>query len=167
MGTPFTAEVRIISFNFPPKNWAFCNGQMMSIQQNQALFSLLGTSYGGNGTQTFALPNLQGRTPVHTGGTLGSVVGTVGGEEFHTLSLNEMPAHTHFQQAATANGSVATPAANLVAPATSIYHTATDLQAMASDVIGFTGGSASHENRAPFLVLNFIIALTGIFPSRN
>jgi microcystin-dependent protein len=167
VGTPFTAEVRIISFNFPPRNWAFCNGQLLSIQQNQALFSLLGTSYGGNGTQTFALPNLQGRTPVHMGGSLGSVTGTVGGEELHTLSLPEMPAHSHFQQAATANGSVATPAANLVAPGTAIYHGATNLQAMASDVIGSNGSGASHENRAPFLVLNFVICLFGIFPSRG
>ena len=157
----------MISFNFPPRGWAFCNGQLLSIQQNTALFSVLGTAYGGNGTQTFALPNLQGRTPVHTGGQLGNRIGIVGGEELHTLSLNEMPAHIHFQQAATAAGSVPTPTANLVAPGTSIYHSATNLQAMASDVIGFTGSSGPHENRAPFLVLNFIIALTGIFPSRN
>jgi microcystin-dependent protein len=167
VGTPFTAEVRIVAFNFPPKNWAFCNGQTMAISQNQALFALIGTAYGGNGVQTFALPNLQGRTPVHMGGSLGSVIGTVGGEEFHTLSLPEMPAHFHSQQAATANGSVATPGANLVAPGTSIYHSATNLQAMASDVIGFTGGGLQHENRAPYLVLNFAICLFGIFPSRG
>src|SRR5665213_1905073 len=98
VGTPFVAEVRMISFNFPPRGWAFCNGQLLSIQQNTALFSVLGTAYGGNGTQTFALPNLQGRTPVHTGGQLGNRIGIVGGEELHTLSLNEMPAHIHFQQ---------------------------------------------------------------------
>lgn len=167
VGTPFVAEVRIVSFNFPPRGWAFCNGQLQSIQQNAAMFAVIGTAYGGNGVQTFALPNLQARTPVHTGGQLGSAIGTIGGEEFHTLSLNEMPAHIHFQQAATATGSVTTPTANLVAPGTSIYHSATNLQSMASDVIGYTGGSMSHENRAPFLVLNFIIALTGIFPSRN
>jgi microcystin-dependent protein len=168
VGTPFIAEVRIISFSFPPKGWAFCNGQLLSIQQNTALFAVIGTAYGGNGIQTFALPNLQGRTPVHVGGHLGSSsIGTIGGEEMHTLTLNEMPAHTHFQQAATATGSVATPTANLLAQGTPIYHSATDLQPMASDLIGFTGGNQSHENRAPYLVLNFIIALNGIYPSRN
>lgn len=169
MGAPFVAEVKIISFSFPPRGWAFCNGQLQSIQQNQALFSLIGTSYGGNGIQTFALPNLQGRTPVHVGGQLGSTtIGTIGGEEFHTLSLNEMPAHPHGLQGVAAAGTVATPAGNFLAQtAPQAYHSAIDLKSMASDSIGFTGNSQSHENRAPFLVLNFVIALTGIFPSRN
>jgi len=168
VSTPFLAEVKIISFNFPPRGWAFCNGQLQSIQQNTALFSVIGTAYGGNGIQTFALPNLQACTPVHVGGPLGSTkIGTIGGKEFHTLSLSEMPAHIHSQQAATAAGSVTTPTANLLAPGSSIYHAATNLHPMASDVIGFNGGTLPHENRAPFLVLNFVIALSGIFPSRN
>jgi microcystin-dependent protein len=167
VSTPFTAEVRIMSFNFPPKNWAFCNGQILSINQNQALFSLIGTSYGGNGTQTFALPNLQGRTPVHMGGQLGNVIGTVGGEEFHTLSLNEMPAHIHSQQGTTTAANTNKPGTNLLAQGSDTYGPANNLQPMASDVIGFTGGGAQHENRAPYLVLNFMICLYGIYPSRG
>jgi microcystin-dependent protein len=170
VGTPFIAEVRIISFNFPPKGWAFCNGQLQSIQQNQALFSVIGTAYGGNGIQSFGLPNLQGRTPVHVGGRLGSTaVGTIGGEELHTLSLNEMPIHLHALQGVNQPGTVITPGTNFLAQSgvTPAYHSAADLQPMASEAITATGGSLPHENRAPFLVLNFIIALTGIFPPRN
>jgi microcystin-dependent protein len=167
VGTPFIAEVRIISFTFPPKSWAFCNGQTMAINQNQSLFSLIGTAYGGNGTQTFALPNLQGRTPVHMGGQLGNQIGTVGGEEFHTLSLNEMPAHIHAQQGTTAAGNTNKPGTNLLAQGTQTYGPPANLQPMASDVIGLTGGGAPHENRAPYLVLNFVICLNGIYPTRS
>jgi microcystin-dependent protein len=164
---PFIAEVRIISFNYPPRGWAFCNGQLQSIQQNNALFAIIGTSYGGNGVQTFALPNLQGRTPVHTGGSLGNVLGSIGGEEYHTLGLNEMAAHIHIQQGTTTAANSPKPGTNLLAQGSQTYGPATNLQQMAPDVIGFTGGGLPHENRAPFLVLNFIICLSGIFPSRN
>jgi microcystin-dependent protein len=168
VSTPFIAEVKIVSFNFPPKGWAFCNGALQSIQQNQALFSVIGTAYGGNGIQTFGLPNLQGRTPVHVGGPLGSTnIGTVGGEEFHTLSLNEMPVHLHMLQGVTQAGTSNKPGSNFLAQGTQAYHGQADLQPMAADVITSTGSNQPHENRAPFLVLNFIIALTGIFPSRN
>ena len=168
VGTPFVAEVKIISWNFAPRGWAFCNGQLQAINQNQAMFSVIGTAYGGDGIRTFGLPNLQGRTPVHVGGQLGSKsIGTTGGAEQHTLILGEMPAHIHSQQGTTQAASTDTPGGNLVAQGAQIYHAPADLQPMASDVIGFTGGNQPHENRAPFLVLNFIIALTGIFPSRN
>jgi microcystin-dependent protein len=167
VSAPFIAEVKIISFSYPPKGWAFCNGQLQAINQNQAMFSVIGTAYGGDGIRTFGLPNLQGRTPVHTGGQLGNSIGTIGGEEQHTLSLKELPAHIHFQQGTTQAASAETPGTNLVAQGTQIYHGPADLQPMASDVIGFTGGNQPHENRAPYLVLNFVIALTGIFPSRN
>jgi microcystin-dependent protein len=167
VGTPFTAEVRIMSFNFPPKNWAFCNGQTISIQQNQALFSLIGTAYGGNGVSTFVLPNLQGRTPVHTGGSLGNQIGTVGGEEFHTLTLSELPAHNHIQQGTTTAASSTAPGTNLLAQGSQTYGPPNNLQPMAPDVIGNTGGGTQHENRAPYLVLNFMICLYGIYPSRG
>jgi microcystin-dependent protein len=167
VGTPFTAEVRIISFTFPPRNWAFCNGQTMSLQQNQALFSLIGTSFGGNGVSTFALPNLQGRTPVHMGGSLGSQPGTIGGEEYHTLTLSELPAHNHLQQGTTAAANTTAPGTNLLAQGSQTYGPPNDLQQMAPDVIGYTGSNAPHENRAPYLVLNFMICLFGIYPSRG
>jgi microcystin-dependent protein len=169
VSTPFLAEVKIISWNYPPRGWAFCNGTLLSIQQNTALFAVIGTAYGGNGVQTFALPNLQGRTPVHTGGLLGSPnIGTIGGEEFHTLSTNEIPVHQHILQGVTQAGTVELPAGNFLAESGSqAYHGSANLQVMASGAIGTVGGSVAHENRAPFLVLNFVIALSGIFPSRN
>jgi microcystin-dependent protein len=169
VSTPFLAEVKIISWNYPPKGWAFCNGALLPINQNQPLFSVIGTYYGGNGIQNFALPNLQGRTPVHVGGQLGSTnVGTVGGEEFHTLSQSEMPAHLHMLQGVTQAGTVEIPAGNFLAQTGSqAYHAAASLQPMAPTAIANVGASQPHENRAPFLVLNFVIALSGIYPSRN
>jgi microcystin-dependent protein len=165
---PFLGEVKIISWNYAPRGWAFCNGQLMSIQQNAALFSVIGTAYGGNGVQTFGLPNLQGRSPVHAGGPLGGVIGTAGGEEFHTLLYSEMPVHIHSFVGATQAGTVAIPPGNFVAQtSTQAYHTPTNLQPMNSGSIGASGGNQPHENRQPFLVLNFVIALSGIFPSRN
>jgi microcystin-dependent protein len=166
MSTPFLGEVKIISWNFAPKGWAFCGGQLLLISQNQALFSLLGTSYGGDGLTTFALPDLRGRASVHVG--QGFLQGQRGGEEFHTLSLPEMPAHNHLVNASTtATGSVNTPTGNLFGPSNVVvYHTQSNTTLIPSEVTN-VGGSQPHENRQPFLVVNFIIALQGIFPSRN
>jgi microcystin-dependent protein len=166
MAEPFLSEIRIFSFNFPPKSWALCNGQLLPINQNQALFALLGTTYGGNGQTTFALPDLRGRVPMHTGG--GLVLGQRAGEEAHTLSLAEMPAHTH-QAKASGNGpTVTAPTGNFWSSNTGFtaYGTAGDT-AMAPAAIGNTGGSQAHENRSPYLTLNYCIALQGIFPSQN
>ncbi|UVO55770.1 phage tail protein [Sphingomonas sp. SUN039] len=181
MGTPFLGELRLMSFNFAPKGWAFCNGQLLPINQNQALFSLLGTMYGGNGVQNFALPNLQGRSPIHVGN--GFTQGQAGGEEAHTLLITEMPSHNHVAQAsnavalanpagiiptntkAVAQGLVAL-AGGATTPA-QIYGTGVPSGTMSADTISNTGGSQGHENRQPFTVLSWCIALQGVFPSRN
>ncbi len=181
MGTPFLGELRLMSFNFAPRGWAQCNGQILPINQNQALFSLLGTMYGGNGTVNFALPNLQGRSVIHVGN--GFTQGQVGGEEAHTLSITEMPTHNHVAQAsntvALASAAGITPtntkavAQGLVAqgggattPAL-IYGTGAPGSTMSSDTISNAGGSQGHENRQPFTVLTWCMALQGIFPSQN
>jgi len=169
MSDPYIGEIKLISFNFPPKGWAFCNGQLLAINQNQALFSILGTMYGGNGQTNFALPNLQGRVPIHQGINQGSYnVGQVGGETSHTLTINELPAHLH---PAVAQSTPSTPGAT---PLNSIW-AATPSAAFASApnvsmnpaAVTTTGGSQPHENMPPYLVLNYVIALVGIFPSRN
>jgi microcystin-dependent protein len=172
MSTPFMAEIKIISWNFPPKGWAFCNGQMLPINQNQALFSILGTMYGGNGQTTFALPDFRGRAPIHQGGAF--AVGQQGGEEFHTVTAGEMPAHTHQVNASNEQANQATlitPPANtpnlLAAVTGAQYGGAASMTTLTPDSITNVGGSQPHENRSPFLVLNFVIALQGIFPSRN
>jgi len=166
MPEPFLSEIKIFAFNFPPKGWAFCNGQFLPINQNQALFSLLGTTYGGNGQTTFALPDLRGRAPIHFGSSF--ILGQAGGEEAHTITMGEMAAHTH-QTRASANGpSVQQPANNFWASNTGFSpYGATPDAAMSPTCIGNVGGSQAHENRSPFLVLNFCIALQGIFPSQN
>ena len=167
MSDPFVGEIKVISWNFPPKGWSFCNGQVLPINQNQALFSLLGTTYGGNGTTNFALPNFQGRTPVHVGG--GFTQGQAGGETSHTLTQGEMPQHTHTAQIQPANATTGTPNGNLLAGAPSFAYrnSLTNLTALVPGTITNAGGSQAHANQQPFLVLNFIIALQGIFPSRN
>jgi microcystin-dependent protein len=166
MGTPFMSEVKIISWNFSPKGWAFCNGQFLPINQNQALFSLLGTTYGGNGQTTFALPDLRGRAPIHMGS--GFTLGQAGGQEFHTVTQSEMPQHLHVMQGVSEDGDVQIPTGNYLAGAGSQpYHGATNLQTMEPSSISNVGGSQPHENRQPFLVVNFIIALQGVFPSQN
>lgn len=168
MGTPYLGEIKIISWNFAPKGWAFCGGQLLPINQNQALFAILGTQFGGNGVTTFGLPDFRGRAPVHAGSTVG-VVGQNGGEEFHTLTPSQMPAHIHLAQASTANANSANPVGNFLGAVPSFLYrpslsNATSLQPAS---ISNAGGSQAHENRQPFLVLNFIIALQGVFPSRN
>jgi len=165
MSQPFFGEVKIVSFNFPPKGWAFCNGQLLPINQNQALFSILGTTYGGDGRVTFGLPNLQGRTPVHVGD--GIILGELGGETAHTLNISELPAHNHVPVGSTTTPPTSPSAAgNLWSPITSLYNSTANT-AMNPACILPTGGSQPHENMSPYLVLNFIIALQGIFPSQN
>jgi microcystin-dependent protein len=166
MSTPFLAEIKIISWNFAPKGWAFCNGQTLPINQNQPLFSILGTTYGGNGQTTFALPDLRGRVPVYQG--QGLTIGQKGGEEFHTLTQQEMTQHFHQLQGVKDVGDVLIPTGNFLADSGSQpYHGATNPVAMEATSISNVGGSQPHENRQPYLVLNYIIALQGIFPSRN
>jgi microcystin-dependent protein len=165
MSEPFLSEVKIVSFNFAPRGWAFCNGQLLPINQNQALFSLLGTTYGGNGQTTFALPNLQGRIPIHFGN--GHTLGEAGGAESHTLITSEMPAHTHTFSASNATPNQGTPAGNMWASNSGAYSSAQPDAIMNPASISNTGGSQPHTNVQPYLVLNFIIALQGIFPSQN
>ncbi len=165
MSEPFLAEIRILSFNFAPRGWALCNGQLLPINQNQALFSLLGTTYGGNGQTTFALPDLRSRIPVHTGN--GVTLGERAGEENHTLTMSEMPGHSHLVQASSQTANTATPTGNVLAQSGQIYGPASSLVAMRSTSISPAGGSQAHLNMQPFTVLNFAIALQGIFPSPN
>jgi microcystin-dependent protein len=166
MGTPFLGELRIVAFNFAPKGWAECNGQFLPINQNQALFSLLGTMYGGNGQTTFALPDLRGRTPLHVGS--GFIQGQAGGQEAHTITMAEMPAHNHFVQASKNNGDSQTGAGLVLGQvAGRLYTDPPGNTTLAPGTIGNVGGNQPHENRQPFTVLNVVIALQGIFPSRN
>ena len=166
MSEPFLGEIKIISWNFPPKGWTFCNGQLLPINQNQALFSILGTTYGGDGRVNFGLPNLQGRSPVHVGN--GISLGELGGETAHTLNISELPAHNHPTFGSSSSPSLASPAGNLWAAGNaSVFAPANDNTSMNPACILPTGGSQPHENMSPYLVLNFIIALQGIFPSQN
>lgn len=167
MAEPFMAEIRMMSFNFAPKGWALCNGQLLAINQNQGLFSLLGTTYGGDGRVTFGLPNLQGRVPIHMGN--GHTLGELGGQQAHTLLISEMPQHIHFANSVNVPSAAGNPSntrmvsqsggANLyaAAPATNVMPGA----------LSNTGGSQPHENMQPYTVINFSIALQGIFPSQN
>lgn len=164
MAEPFLSEIRIMSFVFPPKGWALCNGQLLPINQNQALFSLLGTTFGGDGRVNFALPDLRGRTPIHVGS--GHTLGERGGEQAHTLSISELPTHTHTLRGTSSTGTQLIPATNLLAVSNlPAYHDASNLVAMNAATVANTGGSQAHLNMQPFLVLSFSIALQGIFPS--
>jgi microcystin-dependent protein len=167
MAEPFLSEIRIMSFTFAPKGWALCNGQLLPINQNQPLFALLGTTYGGNGQTNFALPNLQGNAPLHMG--QGFTLGQRGGEQAHTLSISELPTHTHTLSASSAAATAVIPTNALVLAqgAFEIYRGASSLVAMKGGTVGNTGGSQAHLNMQPYLVLNFCIALQGIFPSQN
>lgn len=168
MAEPFLSEVRIMSFVFAPKGWALCNGQLLPINQNQALFSLLGTTFGGDGRVNFALPDLRGRTPIHVGS--GHTLGERGGEQAHTLSIAELPTHSHFWNAVSAPATTSNPNTTfaLAESVQSFLYTAPgNLQTMAPNMVGNTGGSQAHLNMQPFLTLSFCIALQGIFPSPN
>lgn len=171
-GNSFLGSIMLVAFDYAPRGFAFCNGQLLPINQNQALFSLLGTQYGGNGITTFALPDLRGRAPV--GFSAGTPQGAVHGEENHTLTVNEMPAHGHLVNA----GTVAPvgrgrqpPTGNVLtksnAPALTLLGGATNMVTLAAANLGAAGGSQPHSNLQPYLVMSYVIALQGIFPSRN
>jgi microcystin-dependent protein len=173
MATPYLGEIRMFGFDFPPRGWATCAGQLLAINQNQALFSLLGTTYGGNGQTTFALPDLRGRAPIHVGQGPGLGLRSLGersGEEQHALIVTELPQHTHFVQVAGAP-TTGTPAANVVlaAPTGSrLFRSgAGPSTALSPTAVAPTGGSQVHPNMQPYAVVNISIALQGVFPSRN
>jgi microcystin-dependent protein len=167
MAEPFLGEIRIMSFGFPPKGWATCDGQLLPINQNQALFSLLGTTYGGDGRVNFGLPDLRSRTPMHMGSS--HTLGERGGEQGHTLSISEIPTHTHVLNGTSTVGTAAIAVGNELANSPSQLYQAPDnnLVAMNPASLANVGGSQAHLNMQPFLVLNFSIALQGIFPSQT
>ena len=160
-------EIKIIAFNFAPKSWAFCNGQFLPINQNQPLFALFGTMYGGNGQTTFALPDLRGRTPIHVGD--GFTQGQLGGQAAHTLTQSEMPAHNHIVQASSTDGNSQAPNNTVLAREVgNIYRPdLPNAATLSGPSVTNIGGSQAHENTMPSLTLNFIVALVGVFPSRN
>ncbi len=172
---PFIGEISIFAGNFAPRGWAFCQGQILSIAQNTALFSLLGTTYGGNGQTTFALPDLRGRVLVGPGqgpGLQPYSMGQTGGQENVTLNITQMPAHNHAVQMNVSNspGNFAEPGGHYLAASDQRNHQYTDQAgggALAGGLVNIAGGSQPHENRQPYLCINFIIALEGIYPSRN
>jgi microcystin-dependent protein len=167
MAEPFLGEVRMTSFNFAPKGWAPCNGQLLSISQNAALFSILGTTYGGNGTTNFALPDLQGRVPVHWGGSV--VLGESGGVEGVALTIAQIPAHSHRNQGSVNQATTYVPGGNVFAAkarrGADVYAPSPPNTLINSQ--DAVGNNETHDNRQPSLVVNFVIALQGIFPSRN
>jgi microcystin-dependent protein len=165
MAEPFMSELRLMSFDFPPKGWAFCNGQLLPINQNQALFALLGTTYGGNGQTNFALPNLQGRTPIHVDMSTGANLGARFGEAVHTITTSELPRHQHAVGGTSVTGS--SPAPSVLAAANNVYAPPGDLTTLAPATVSNVGGSQPHNNMSPYLTLNWCIALQGIFPSQN
>ena len=165
MAEPFLSEIRIFSFNFPPKGWAFCNGQLLPINQNQALFSLLGTTYGGNGQTNFGLPDLRDSAPISFGN--GHTLGEKAGTTAVTINQQSMPQHIHFENASNNAGTTNVAAGNFLAAVASFYHAPSNLQTINPATVTNTGGSQAHTNQQPYLGLNFCIALQGIFPSRN
>jgi len=166
MAEPFLSEIRIMSFGFAPKGWATCDGQLLPINQNQALFSLLGTTYGGDGRVTFGLPDLRTRTPIHMGG--GHTLGERGGEQAHTVSISELPTHTHVMNGTSTTGTLNVTTNNILGVSqTPVYNGPQNLIAVNSASVTNTGGSQAHLNMQPFLTLNFCIALQGIFPSQT
>lgn len=164
MSTPFLAEIKIVSFGFAPKGWAMCNGQLLPINQNQALFALVGTTYGGNGQTNFALPDLRSRSPLHVSASF--VLGQRSGEENQTLNLTQLPSHTHGASGSTAAPSAGPTGSTWATQATPAYSGAPNTFMNAASTAA-TGGGQPHSNMPPFLTLNIVIALQGIFPSRN
>jgi len=165
MAEPFLSEIRLFTFVFAPKGWALCNGQLLPINQNQALFSLLGTTFGGDGRVNFALPDLRGRVPMHEGS--GHTLGERGGEQAHTLSSAELPAHTHAPGASAADGATPVPAGGVLAAANNLYGPTGAIAPLNAGTVTSVGGSQAHLNMQPFLTINFCIALQGIFPSQS
>lgn len=166
MAEPFLSEIRLMSFAFAPKGWALCDGQLLPINQNQGLFSLLGTTFGGDGRVNFALPDLRGRVPIHVGS--GHTLGERGGEQAHTLSMAEMPTHYHVLNASATSGNSPVPVGNVFASTPNlIYGPVGALVALHPQTVSSTGGSQAHVNMQPFLTLSFCIALQGIFPSQT
>ncbi len=165
MGTPFLSEIRIFSFDYPPKGWAACNGQLLAINQNQALFALIGTYYGGNGTTNFALPNLQGAMAVHMGN--GYTIGETGGSATVTLTTEQLPAHTHQASGVSNTANEGSPTGNTWAVSVDEPYGPSPGVTMNAAGVTSTGGGQAHNNLAPCLTLNFCIALSGIFPSQN
>ena len=169
MSEPFLAEIRIVGFNFPPRGWALCDGQILPINQNQSLYSLLGTTYGGDGRTSFALPELRGRAPIHVGSAGGTSynLGVKTGVEGVALTAAEMPQHTHQAFGSTTDGDSPVPANNVPAASpVQMYGDAQNLVPLRTGTLSATGGAA-HNNMQPYLALNFCIALQGLFPSRN
>ena len=173
MSEPFVGEIKLFALNFNPRGWLACNGQLLSIQQNAALFSLLGTTYGGNGTTNFALPDLRGRAPVHYGTGFGQtlVMGEAIGAETEQLILNQVPLHTHAMKGTSAAGGAALPNGHVLAAVTIAadhhYGADTTVQPLNPSSIESDGGGVPHSNMQPFLVMNYCIATVGVFPSRN
>jgi microcystin-dependent protein len=171
--TPFIGQIAIVGFNFPPSGWALCNGQLLPISRYATLFSLIGTHYGGNGTSTFALPNLQGRVPIHQGkgpGLPDRVIGETGGREYFALTAAHLPAHTHALTGSTKTGGESLPGSSVVlgrSPKDKIYSKIAPDAALSTTSIGLTGGSTPISTVPPYLTINFIIALAGLFPSRS
>lgn len=166
MSEPFLAEIRMVGFNFAPRGWAFCDGQLLPINQNQALFSLMGTFYGGDGRTTFALPDLRGRVPIHFDNV--NPLGDRGGQEIHTLTVTEMPAHVHGVETLTADATSPVPSHNHLARASEeIYAPPDNLAPLHAGAVGSTGANQPHDNMQPFLTVSFCIALQGLYPSRN
>lgn len=168
MAEPFLSEIRLMSFVFAPQGWALCNGQLLPINQNQALFSLLGTTFGGDGRVNFALPDLRARTPIHVGS--GHTLGERAGEQAHTLSIAELPTHTHVAQGTNNNATQASPMPNSTTlgyarAGNQMYGGPANLVAMSPGMVSNVGGSQAHLNMEPFLTISFCIALQGIFPS--
>lgn len=177
MSEPFVGEIRMFAGNFAPRGWAFCDGQLLAVSQNDALFSLLGTIYGGDGRTTFGLPDLRGRLPIHAGqgpGLSSRRLGSKEGSEKATVATNQLPAHSHRFQAFSEFGVTASPASASLATVTAgnLYHTPSTSPAlpfvnMNSAALGSTGGNATHDNMMPYICVNFIVALFGIYPSRH
>jgi microcystin-dependent protein len=163
MAEPFLSEIRIMSFSFAPKGWAMCDGQLLPINQNQALFSLLGTTFGGDGRVNFALPDQRGRTPIHVGS--GFTLGERGGEQAHTLSVAELPTHQHVAMGASNNTDTNIPGGNILGSFANGYKADNNLTPLSPTTISNVGGSQAHLNMQPYLTLTFCIALQGIFPS--